>query len=317
MRGLFVALILASLLVFGCIGGEQPVVEEGDTVTENTSDDTTEETTEEETEEVEEADCEPSYTISELSDGIFSKGTPFVVNAECAGGKTVALYIGEQKVSEQAISTNNAAVLNFLLAPKSEGFKDIEVKVDGETIYTAEWYVAPLGSQDISGSKNEDISSRKWVAVKYHIDSFVEAKSIGAYMKRLYGNTLEDTYVAAEIRPDNEGEPGDTVLATSLVPITDTTMSYNWIWFDFPDAVGLATGNNYWVVFRIDYPELVSDTVNIHYVGEDNLAPANDYTLRNLLEWSDSEREYVETETGWQEMTYDKEFAIVISGLEH
>jgi len=314
MRGLFVALMLASLLVFGCIGGEQPVVEEGDTVTEDTSDGTTEETTDE-VEEVE-ADCEPSYSISELSDGVFSKGTPFAVNAECAGGKTVALYIGEQKTSEQTISSNNAAVLNFLLAPKSEGFKDIEVKVDGETIYTADWYVAPLGSEDISGNKNEDISSRKWVAIKHHIDSFVEAKSIGAYMKRLYGNTLENTYVAAEIRPDNEGEPGDIILASSLIPITDTTLSYNWIWFNFDDPVGLSAGGDYWVVFRIDYPELVSDSVNIHYVGEDSLAAPNDYTKRNLLEWSDSEREYVET-TGWQEMTYNKEFAVVISGLEH
>jgi hypothetical protein len=316
MRGLFVALILASLLVFGCVG-EEAVVEEGDTVTEETGEigDTTEETTEE-TVETGDSECEPSYMVLELGAGIFSKGTPFGVSAECAGGKTVSLYVDSEKIAEQQVATNDVAVLNFVLIPKSEGAKTVEVKVDGETVYSTSWPVIPLGSQDISGSKNEDVSSRKWVAISYHVDSRVQVKSVGAYMKRLYSNTLEDTYVVAEIRPDNNGEPGDEVLASSRLLIDETTMTENWIWFNFEEPVELAPPGRNWVVFRIDYPDIVSDVVNIHYVGEDTTSEPNEYTMRKLLEWDDDEREFVET-TGWETFTYNKEFSVVLSGLEH
>jgi len=313
MRGLFVALILASLLVFGCVG-EQAVVEEGDTVTEETED-TTEETTEE-TVETGDSECEPSYMVLELGAGIFSKGTPFGVSAECAAGKTVSLYVDSEKIAEQSVTTNNVAVLNFVLIPKSEGAKTVEVKVDGETVYSTSWPVIPLGSQDISGNKNEDVSSRKWVAISYHVDSRVQVKSVGAYMKRLYSNTLEDTYVVAEIRPDNGGEPGDEVLASSRLSIDETTMSENWIWFNFDEPVELAPPGRHWVVFRIDYPDIVSDVVNIHYVGEDTTSEPNDYSKRLLLEWDDDARAFVET-AGWETFTYNKEFSVVLSGLEH
>lgn len=311
MRGLFVTLILVSILVFGCVGEEQVVVEEGDTITEEE-----EETTEEIEETVEAEDCEPSYMVLELGAGIFSKGTPFGVSAECAGGKTVSLYVDSEMVAEQDVTTNNVVVLNFVLIPKSEGTKTVEVKVDEETVYSASWPVVPLGSQDISGNKNEDVSSRKWIAISYHVDSRVQVKSVGAYMKRLYSNTLEDTYVVAEIRPDNNGEPGEEVLASSMLSIDETTMTENWIWFNFPEPVELAPPGRQWVVFRIDYPDIVSDVVNIHYVGEDTLSEPNEYTKRMLLEWDDTEREFVET-TGWELMTYDKQFAVVLSGLEH
>lgn len=320
MRGLFVVLILASLLVFGCVG-EQAVVEEGSTVTgetgevSDTTGDTTGETTQE-TVETGDSECEPSYMVLELGAGIFSKGTPFGVSAECAAGKTVSLYVDSEKIAEQQVTTNDVAVLNFVLIPKSEGAKTVEVKVDGETVYSTSWPVIPLGSQDISGNKNEDVSSRKWVAISYHVDSRVEVKSVGAYMKRLYSNTLEDTYVVAEIRPDNNGEPGDEVLASSRLLIDETTMTENWIWFNFDEPVELAPPGRNWVVFRIDYPDIVSDVVNIHYVGEDTTSEPNDYSKRKLLEWDDDEREFVET-TGWETFSYDKEFSVVLSGLEH
>ena len=131
----------------------------------------------------------------------------------------------------------------------------------------------------------------------------------------MYSNTLEDTYIIAEIRLDNNGEPGEEVLASSMLSIDETTMSENWIWFNFAEPVELAPPGRQWVVFSIDYPDLVSDVVNIHYVGEDTLAEPNDYTKRMLLEWSDDEREFVKTE--WEQLTYDKQFAVVLSGLEH
>ncbi len=314
MRGIFVALILASLLIFGCVGGEAEFVEEGDTVTE-TGQETVDGGTTQETVETGDSDCEPSYMVLELGVGVFSKGTPFGVSAECAGGKTVALYVDSEKIAEQEINTNNPTVLNFVLIPKTEGTKTVEVKVDGETVHGVSWPVIPLGSQDISGNKNEDVSSRKWIAISYHVDSRVEVKSVGAYMKRLYSNTLKDTYVVAEIRSDNNGEPGDEILASSTLPIEETTMTENWIWFNFDEPVELAPPGIHWVVFRIDYSDLVSDVVNIHYVGEDTLSEPNDHTKRMLLEWDDDARKFVKTE--WQELSYDKEFSVVLSGLEH
>jgi len=135
-------------------------------------------------------------------------------------------------------------------------------------------------------------------------------------MRKLYLNTLKNSYAIVEIRGDDGGKPGSSIIATTYVPIEKITMNERWIWFNFEDDVKLTKGK-YWVVFRVDQenPAIVSDVVNIHYVGDDPTKQAGPDIKKMLLAWNDKEEKYYETT--WEPLAYARTYTIVLSSQEH
>ncbi|MEM2908745.1 MAG: hypothetical protein QW590_01800 [Candidatus Bilamarchaeaceae archaeon] len=318
VKNIFIILV-ASLLLFGCLEQfgagtqSQATVSEGNAVpqeSEKQEEVETQQTAQEEREE-----CVPAYTFSKLEKGTLSKETVLAVSASCASGKIISLHVDDEMVAQQTISTNNPAVLNFILVPKRDGTRTIEVRANNNIVYSSQWDVAPLGSMDTSGNKNDPASVKEKIATAFDIDSGITVKRIGAYMRRLYSNTLQNSYVVAEIRADSNGNPASSHVAKTRIPITTPTMSERWVWFNFENGVTLQPGR-YWVVFGVEQEteNIVSDVVNIHYVAEDTTVPGNNYTRKMALEWDNNKRTYVETE--WQPLSYDRRYAVVLSAIE-
>ncbi|MFH1222576.1 MAG: hypothetical protein V1492_05840 [Candidatus Micrarchaeota archaeon] len=306
MKKLFVVLIISLILMAGCTQtGNQVQQAVNKTVT--TAAGAVQNT---------EPPCETAYQFGTLADGTLGKQTSFTVTATCAAGKTIALYIDDESVATQPLATNATTALNFKLAPKIEGTRKVEVKADGVVINTAQWTVASLGSQDTSGSRNDPVSVKEWVATSYTVEVPVTVKSVGVFMRRLYTETLQNSYVIVELRSDNGGKPSDGVLKAATMPITKPTLSENWLWFNFADGATLQPGK-YWVVFRVNQETdgLVSDVVNVHYTAKDTTTPGNDYTRSMLLVWDKNGKAFGQTE--WKTLPYDRTYAVVLSGASH
>ncbi|VVC01786.1 Uncharacterised protein [uncultured archaeon] len=176
--------------------------------------------------------------------------------------------------------------------------------------------MSPIGSQDTGGSKNDAVSIKEWLATSFTVQGALPVKSVGVYMKRLYTETLKNSFVVMELHADDNGKPAAAALAASTQPITRPTLSENWIWFNLDNAATLQPGK-YGVVFKVDQESdsLVSDVVNVHYVSTDSTKPGNDYTRRMLLEWDNNARVY--KQTTWDPLAYDRTYAVVVSGLAH
>ena len=132
------------------------------------------------------------------------------------------------------------------------------------------------------------------------------------YMKRLAYKTQPSTEIVVEVRSDDGGDPG-SVVASVKRPINATTLSDNLINFDFATEPTLAPGR-YWIVVRIEQTEdvnLVSDTVNIHYVAVDRQAPGNGYTRQMMLDVDKASGFASETE--WAPLSYDRVYSIVLT----
>jgi len=263
--------------------------------------------------------CEPTYQFSELpANGILGRSVQFSVTARCASGKTIILNIdGTREIGGQ-VTTDDPVIFNFILSPAREGTKQLVVWSDNDVIYNRTWVVLPLGSTDTSGNKNDPVSVKEWIATRFDIDGTINVKSVGVYMRRLYSQTMESSMVVAEIRPDNNGRPGENQLAVSMIPITETTLTPNWIYFNFPQTVTLGPGS-YWVVFRVTQEtqdQIVSDVANVHYTfGGDTTKPASSNIKKMNLQWDNSKRRFVET--SWEPLAYDRTYAVVLSGIEH
>ncbi|MFH1394325.1 MAG: hypothetical protein ABII71_00680 [Candidatus Micrarchaeota archaeon] len=260
------------------------------------------------------ADCEDSFAFSQLQSVKLSEVAKFTITATCAQGNEIALYLNDKLAGKMNVPSNDPTVLNFDIAANVDGTSEVVVKSDGSTIYAEELNIAPLGSTDISGSDYDQISNKKWIAVAFDLDNRVKIGSIGAYMKRLATQTLQDSTIKAEIRNDKAGNPGDTIVATSEVPIAQTTLTDNWLYMNYD--VTLQPGK-YWIVFMVakNEPTIVGDAVTLHYVTPDRLSQPNDMTRMMTLEWSESGRVWEQTD--WVELSFDKEYAVVVSANAH
>ncbi len=265
--------------------------------------------------------CSSSYEFSELpAKGVIGEVVQFSVTSTCASGKTVTLNIDSKKETGGLIATNDPVTFNFVLMPEVEGTKELIVWVDDEAVYSESWEVLPIGSTDTSGNKNDPASVKDYVATSFELENSITVRSVGAYMRLLYGQTqtLEGSEIVVDIRRDDGGNPASDYIALSQRPINDATMTNNWIYFNFEDGVTLSPGK-YWAVFRVtqeSQDQIVSDIVNIHYTfGGDTTVPGNEYTRHMNLDWSSQERRFVKTE--WKPLAYERAYAIVISGKEH
>lgn len=303
MKKLIIVLFLSALLLFGCTG---PATQE----TQQPGQQQPAQTQEPAQGEPEPA-CDATYAFSELGPATLSGVTTFTITATCAKGKDVALYLNGERAGGLVIPNNEPTILNFDIAAKVDGESTVSVKSDAETVHSEKWTVNPIGSSDTSGKDYDQASNKKWLAVAFDVESPISVGSIGGYIKRLESQTLQDSSVTMEIRMDDNGKPAGAYSAVSSRPITDTTLSDNWMYFNY-EGVTLQPGR-YWAVLSVtkDEPTIVGDAVTLHYVAPDKNRPANDGTLQMDLVWSDTKRVWEESQ--WKPLPFDKTYSLVVS----
>ncbi len=295
----FILLILAGLLVFGCTGpsapsGGQPSVP-GLPGTQPPA-----------------AACSPSYSFSELQDGRLSDTATLTATVTCAAGKKIAVKLDGAEVASQTPATNATQPLQLEFGAPDDGTLKLTVEADGETVFSRDWNVVPLGSDDTKGLENDAVSFKEWRAMAVDVENTISPGRVRLFLKRIDFRTQPGTQIVVEIRDDDNGNPGD-VVASVKRPINATTLSDNWLNFDFAEKPALQPGR-YWVALRIDQTEsisVVSDSINIHYVAVDKQSPGNDYTRQMMLDVDPKTGQGSETQ--WVPLSYDREYTIVLT----
>jgi len=313
---LLILLGLTFVLFAGCIGGEsQDYVTEGETTPIGEAE--TPVTQPGIIEDV--VGCTVTHDYTPLPEEVtMGEVLTFSVTSTCSKGRIVGLNIDDQQESGGMITTNDPITYNFILAPETEGTKSITLWSDDDVVYQTTVEVKPIGSIDTSGNKNDAASVKEWLATSFEIETPIQVNSVGAYMKRLYSQTMEHSMAVAQIRADNDGIPANEKIAEAVIPITGTTLSENWIYFNYPETVELQPGK-YWVVFTVTQEtqdQIISDVVNVHYTfGGDTTVPGNDYTRKMTLEWDNNKRKFVET--SWKPLAYERTYSVIVSSAKH
>jgi hypothetical protein len=294
----FVIALIAAFLMFGCVGGPAPqappvkdLVPTGPAVDGEA--------------------CTPSSSFTGPADGTFGKDSKLTGSVTCFGGKKLELKVGTTMVAGITVNDNTTTTISFDVPGLQEGTHEVAVVSEGSTLYSKQWDVAALGNDDVSGADYDAYSFKQFRAMAFDFETPVDVGRVSLYLKRLEGRTQPGTNIMVEIREDENGEPGNLVDAVSI-PITETTLSYNWIHFDFDPAADLDEGR-YWVVTKVEQTEsikVVSDTVMLHYATIDRLEDGNDYTMQMDLDVDDQTGYAIETY--WQPLSFDREYNIVL-----
>jgi hypothetical protein len=256
--------------------------------------------------------CEPKYSFSELEDGVLSKTAKIVATVTCAGNKTIGVKLDGASATSVVVESDATSPVELEFAPKKDGTLKLEIESNGEVVFSRDWKVAPLGSDDTKGPENDAVSFKEWRAMAVDVENQVAVGKVKIFMKRIQDKTQPGTNIIVELRSDSGGNPG-SIIASSKKAITTTTLSDNWITFDFPEKPTLNPGKK-WVVMRIEQTEdvtVISDSINIHYVSVDKQAEGNDYTRQMVLDVN--KQTGVATETSWTPLSYDREYTIVLS----
>jgi len=296
MRNL-VILILAAFLVFGCMGGGAPSGSTGQTGGLPQIPGTT---------------CEPAYTFSDLPEGVLSQSADLGVAVTCGAGKKLAVKLDGIEAGSLSPNSNDAQQLSLSFAPKKDGAVKLTVESDGKQVYSLDWTVKPLGSQDTKGSDSDGVSFKEWRAVAVDVGNPINAGSAKIFTKRLEFRSQPGTDIIVELRKDKSGKPGDAVASVER-PINVTTLSENWISFDFAQKPALSPGR-YWIVMKIKQTEnvrIVSDTIYIHNVAIDKQSSGNDYTRQMFLNVNSVDG--TATESSWDPLPYDKAYSVVLT----
>lgn len=257
--------------------------------------------------------CTPEYSFSDLPDGTLSRTTHLLATATCAAGKGIVVKLDGAEAARASAATNESSPLDLAFAPRKDGTVKLTVESDGTTVLSKDWVVAPLGNSDTKGVENDAVSFKEWRAMSFTTESGIQPARVKMFLKRLQYKTQPATVLAVDIRSDNGGNPG-AILATTERPINATTLSDNWIAFDFAQPPSLAPGT-YWVVLRVEQSEevaVVSDVVNLHYVTVDKQSPGNRYTRQMVL--AVDPKTGAATETSWAPLAYDRAYSMTIHG---
>lgn len=298
-----ILIVLAALLVFGCAGQQTPAAgneSEGGSILPMGGPEPSAE------------ECTPDYSFSDLDKGTFSKTTKLVATVTCAGGKDLVVSVDGKPVIETTVESNGTSPVEFAIPGVKDGTVKLTIDSDGETIFSRDWGVEPLGNSDTFGAGYDSFSFKKYVAMAFDIGTSVDVGQIKLFMKRQSSDVRESSNIILEIRKDSSGEPGSLV-TSKKEPISVTTLSENWIRFDFDEKVNLKPGT-YWVVLRVEQPEdvaLATDAVTVHYTVIDRDLEGNDYTRQMNLDFDLKSGEV--TETSWEPLSYDREPSIVLS----
>ncbi len=261
--------------------------------------------------------CTPSYSFSDLQDGVLSQTSSLVATVTCAAGKKLTVKLDGNDVADQSVDTNATTPVKLEFYPKYEGTEKLTVESDGEVVFSRDWSVAALGNSDTKGLDYDSVSFKEWRAMAFDVGNQINLDKVKIFMKRIDFHTQPSTQIDIQLRDASGpgGMPGN-VIASSVSPINVTTLSDNWVTFSFPNKPTMQAGR-YWIVMKIDQSEdvnLVSDTVTVHYSTIDKTAPGNNYTAQMYLN--------VDTHTGmasesqWQSLTYDRAYDIVLSGAK-
>lgn len=305
-----IVFIIAALLIFGCLGGggetTGPIGGGGTTTPGGTGG--TGGTTP--------TECSPDYSFYNISSGTLGHATTLSATVTCAAGKTVTVKLDGEVAATSMLEDNSTTTLNFALVPKKDGTVRITADSDSVSLLSKDWTVAPLGSADVKGPEYDSVSFKEWRAVAFTLDDTVSIANVRMYLKRIQSSTQPGTNIIVEIRADSGGNPGSRALASVVKPITVTTLSDNWLNFEFAKPPELARGK-YWVVLRIEQTEnvnLISDNVQLHYVPVDKQTAGNDYTRQMVL--SVDEKTGYASETSWTPLSYDRVYSLTIHGVQ-
>jgi hypothetical protein len=292
-----VLLLLSVILIFGCTGQGGPAAPSAPSQPSGPSSPA--------------ADCTPDYSFSELEGSTFGGAESMVATVTCAAGETLTLKVDGETVAKQRIAGNSTTPVDFTVPALKEGTLKVTIENDNQTLFSRDWDVEALGNTDLYGTGYESFSFKEWVAMSFDIQNEVELGQVKAYLKRQSSQTQPSTTIVMEVREDKSGEPGALVVSKKL-PITDTTLTPNWLKFDLDNKETLEPGT-YWVVLKIDQTEditLVSDVVTVHYAVIDKEAEGNDYTKRMTL--NVDLKTGIASESAWEDLSYDREYNIVL-----
>jgi hypothetical protein len=259
--------------------------------------------------------CSPSYSFSELGDGMLSKTATIVATVTCAAGKQLTVSLDGEVVKTTSVDTNATTPVTLEFAPTTDGTVNVVVKSDSESVFSREWSVKPLGNENTIGLETDGVSFKEWKAMAVDVENTITPGRVRAFMKRISFKVQPSTNLIVQIRSDSNGNPGN-VIASVTKPFTVATQTDNWINFDFDSKPTLAPGR-YWIVMKVEQTEdvnLVSDVAYIHYVSVDKQAPGNDYTREMKL--SVNEQTGFASETSWQPLSYDREYSIILTSGE-
>lgn len=255
--------------------------------------------------------CTPEYSFSELKNSTFGGEETLAATVTCAAGETLTVKVDGNTVAKQRIADNSTTPVDFSVPASKDGTLKVTVETDDETLFSRDWEVEPMGNTDLFGTGYESFSFKEWVAMSFDIENEVELGQVKAYLKRQSSQTQPSTMIVMEVREDDSGEPG-TLVTSVKRPITDTTLTANWLKFDLDSKEKLSKGT-YWVVLKIDQTEditLVSDVVTVHYAVIDRQVEGNDYTRRMSLDVD--LKTGVASETSWDPLSYDREYNIIL-----
>jgi len=256
--------------------------------------------------------CEPAYQFGQLSEGVLSKSSELIATVECAGGETFTVNVGGTPATTTTVQTNDSQQVRLKVPALKDGTVKVTVESGGNTVFSKDWKVKPLGSEDISGLDTDAVSFKEWRAMAVDVENEVTVSGARAYVKRLEWKTQPGTLIVLELSADDGGKPGDPV-ATVEKPINATTLTDNWVNFQFAQKHPLAPGR-YWLTLKIKQTEnvnLVSDVLQVHYAAVDKQKQGNDYTREMKL--GVNEKTGVATETRWQPLPYDKKYSVILT----
>jgi hypothetical protein len=256
-------------------------------------------------------ECTQGYSFSEIEDSIYGSDESLVATVTCAAGKTLTVKVNGKTVATETVEENSTTPLEFSVPALKEGTLKVTVDDGNQTVYSRDWEVEMLGNSDLFGTGYQSFSFKEWVAMAFDIDNEVELGQVKAYLKRQSSQTQPSSMIVLEVREDQSGVPGE-LIASKKLPISETTLSANWLRFDLDEKTTLRPGR-YWIVLKIDQTEeisLVSDVVTVHYAVIDRDVTGNDYTGKMVLD-VDLKTGYA-TETNWEGLSYDREFNILL-----
>lgn len=292
-----VLLLLSVVLIFGCTGQSGPAAPSSPAQPSGPS--------------MADEDCTPEYSFSEIKNSTFGSDEAIVATVTCAGGEVLTAKVDGTTVAKKTVPSNATLPVDFAIPALKDGTLKVTIEDSDEVLFSRNWAVEPLGNTDLFGTGYESFSFKEWVAMSFDIENEVELGQVKAYLKRQSSQTQPSTMIVMEVREDDSGKPGALVRSVKK-PITDTTLTPNWLKFDLESKEKLSKGT-YWIVLKIDQTEditLVSDVVTVHYAVIDKEADGNDYTKRMALDVDI--KTGVASESTWNPLSYDREYNIVL-----
>ena len=294
-----ILILLAAVLIFGCVSGPKTGAPNISSVAVNIPGAPPEA-------------CTQSQTFSALAPGILSETSELTATVSCAGGQSIEVDVDGNPATTNQVTTNDTQEVKLEIPATADGSHTLTVQMGGQNVLSESWNVTPLGVQKIEGLETDAVTYKQWIAEAVDVGNQISLPRAEAYLSTEQSKMQPNSTVVMEIRRDDNGVPGDLVGSASD-PMSTVTQSDRWIAFDFAPALTLAPGR-YWMVVKTvqgTTPSLVTDILQLHYVTIDKTAAGNDYTRQMAL--SVDENTGAATVTQWQPLPYDKEYDMFLT----